>query len=91
MPPLHPNCRSTAVPFFDEAPEGTRAAEGGQVDADVSYEEWLKTRPQAEQDEMLGKKKAAAWRTGQITFAQMINGNTLEPITIKRLQELDRL
>ena len=90
MPPLHPNCRSTAVPFFDEAPEGTRAAEGGQVDADVTFENWLATRPQAEQNEMLGQTKAAAWRRGDITLQQML-GRDLQPLTLQELRDKDRL
>ncbi len=90
MPPLHPNCRSTAVPFFDEEPEGTRAAFDGQVDANVTFEEWLQTRPQAEQDEMLGKTKAAAWRRGDITLQQML-GRDLQPLTLEELRQKDRL
>jgi|5B_taG_2_1085324.scaffolds.fasta_scaffold00216_34 SPP1 gp7 family putative phage head morphogenesis protein len=90
MPPLHPNCRSTAVPFFDEEPEGTRAAFDGQVEASVTFEEWLQTRPQAEQNEMLGKTKAAAWRRGDITLQQML-GRDLQPLTLEELRQKDRL
>lgn len=89
MPPLHPNCRSTAVPDLGP-PDGTRAAFDGQVEADVTFEEWLRTRPQAEQEEMLGKAKAAAWRRGEITLQQML-GRDLQPLTLQELREKDRL
>lgn len=46
MPPLHPFCRSTTVPYFGEK-EGTRVARGEDgktypVPADMTYEQWYK-------------------------------------------------
>jgi len=90
MPPLHPNCRSTAVPVVGDEIVGERAAEGGEVDAKVTFQEWLRTRPQSEQDEMLGKTKAAAWRRGDITLQQML-GRDLQPLSLAELRDKDRL
>jgi SPP1 gp7 family putative phage head morphogenesis protein len=48
LPPMHPMCRSTTIPYFDDSPEGlTRIAKtiGGDyeyIDADVTYKEWAK-------------------------------------------------
>ena len=90
VPPLHPNCRSTVVPDFGDEPFGTRAAFDGQVDANVTFEEWLTTRPHAEQEEMLGKTKAAAWRRGEITMKRLL-GDDLEPLTLQELRDKDRI
>jgi len=90
MPPLHPNCRSVAIPDLGKEPTGTRAAEGGVVSAGTTFAEWLRTRPQSEQDEMLGKTKAAAWRRGEITLQQML-GRDLQPLSLAELREKDRL
>lgn len=88
MPPLHPNCRSTAVP--DLGDDGTRAAFDGQVPASMTFEEWMRTRPLAEQEEMFGKQKAAAFRRGDLSLKQML-GKDLEPLTIKELRDKDAL
>ena len=90
MPPLHPNCRSSAVPDLGDDPFGTRAAFDGQVDAGVTFEEWIKTRPLAEQEEMFGKQKAAAFRRGDLNLKQML-GKDLQPLTIKELRAKDAL
>ena len=46
MPPLHPFCRSTTVPYFGNK-EGTRVARGEDgktypVPADMTYDQWYK-------------------------------------------------
>ena len=78
------------MPDLGREPTGTRAAEGGDVGAGTTFAEWLRTRPQAEQDEMLGKTKAAAWRRGEITLQQML-GRDLQPLSLAELREKDRL
>lgn len=90
MPPLHPNCRSTAVPDFGGKAAGTRASIDGQVPADKDFEAWLASRSIAEQDEVLGKTKAKAWRTGQLPLRQML-GRDLQPLTLADLRRLDRI
>lgn len=89
MPPLHPNCRSTAVPDFG-SPIGERASIDGPVPADQTFRDWLETQPVATQNEVLGKTKAEAWRSGKLSIDQML-GRDLEPLTIAELRALDRI
>lgn len=89
MPPLHPNCRSTAVPDFG-TPIGTRASIDGPVPADVSFPDWLEGQGVAVQDEMLGRTRAAAWRSGKLSLDQML-GRDLQPLSIADLRRLDRI
>lgn len=88
-PPLHPNCRSTAVPDFGD-PIGERASIDGPVPADLSFREWLETQPRSVQDEVLGKTKADAWRSGSLALEHML-GSDLEPLTLAELRALDRI
>lgn len=90
LPPSpHPNCRCATVPVFGE-PEGTRASQDGQVPADLTFREWVEGRSIAEQNEVLGKTRANAWRAGKLDFDKMI-GRDLEILTIAELRRLDRL
>lgn len=99
-PPLHPNCRSTLRLItkswrelgldVDEIPESTRASMDGQVKESLTYEDWLKSKSAAEQDEILGKGKADLWRNGVITFRDMLDQSG-RPLTIKELREQFKL
>lgn len=89
QPPLHPNCRSTAVPDFGE-PIGTRASTDGPVPAEQTFAEWLEGRTVAEQDEMLGRTRAQAWRAGDLSLDRML-GRDLQPLTLRELRDLDRI
>lgn len=46
FPPLHPNCRSTTVPYFDDDEISERIARSGKkiyyVPSDINYREWQK-------------------------------------------------
>jgi SPP1 gp7 family putative phage head morphogenesis protein len=92
MPPLHIGCRSVAVPAGspNEEPIGKRAALGGQVPAETYYEEWLVAQTVAEQNLVLGKTKAEAWRSGKLSLRDML-GRDLQPLTLDELRALDRL
>lgn len=92
QPPLHPNCRSILVPLLGpvQKPFGKRAALDGQVPADVSYEEWLGTRSKADQDTVLGKTRAAAWRAGRLTLRDILGRDGL-PLSIPELRRLDKI
>jgi len=46
-PPFHPNCRTTIVPYFDDAIDEKRIARGSDgkvyyVDGNINYKEWYK-------------------------------------------------
>lgn len=92
MPPLHPNCRSVASPAFrpDEEPRGKRAALGGQVPASTNFEEWLGSQSVADQNLVLGRAKAEAWRAGKLELRDML-GRDMQPLTLAELKDLDRL
>lgn len=78
LPPRHPNCRSASTPVLksfrelgiplDDIPEGTRASMDGKVPEKLTYQEWLKNRTKAEQNDVLGVAKAARWRKGEDIF-----------------------
>jgi SPP1 gp7 family putative phage head morphogenesis protein len=89
MPPLHPNCRSSIVPWTGRE-VGNRASVDGPVPASTTFPDWLEGQPRSVQDEMLGPTRAAAWRAGDLTFAQMV-GKDLQPLSIDRLRQLDRI
>jgi SPP1 gp7 family putative phage head morphogenesis protein len=92
VPPLHPNCRSSTVPIFDpgEPMQGDRATIDGPVPADQTFRQWLEGRSMGEQNEVLGRTKAEAWRSGKLSIDQML-GADLQPLTLAELREMDRL
>ena len=75
-PPFHVACRTTTAPVvkswkdmginLKEAPEGTRASMNGQVPKSTTYGDWLKGQNSTIQNEALGKKRGAMFRTGEI-------------------------
>lgn len=95
LPPIHMNCRSTTVAvasslydFLDQ--DATRAAEGGAVDADMSYYAWLKTQSAEFQDSVLGPTRGALLRDGGLTaeeFARLQLNSTFQPLTLDELRK----
>lgn len=93
--PAHWGCRSSFSPILkswremgidlDDAPEGTRASMDGQVPASTTYSDWLKTRPAAEQDEILGKAKGALFRKGGLTLDKFVARDGSE-LNLKQLR-----
>lgn len=81
--PLHWSCRCDRIPILktwrelgfdlDEAPPGTRASMDGQVAADMTFDQWLKTKPKSVVDEMLGKGRAQLWLDGRITMRDLLD------------------
>lgn len=87
--PAHPSCRCSPVPWFGD-PIGNRASTDGPVPATVTFADWLEGRSVAEQDEVLGKTKATAWRSGKLPIDKML-GADLQPLTLAELRRLDRI
>lgn len=92
-PPLHMNCRSVMAPvlkkaddFLDDTTDEMRASMDGQVPANLSYGEWLKTRSKGFQDDVLGSTRGALFREGGLTVDKFVNFNTHEPFTLKELR-----
>lgn len=94
-PPIHYNdrCILTAVTKtfrelgldIDEPPTGTRASVDGQVSGKTTFDDFLKRKSQAWQDETLGKGRADLWREGAITLENLIDGAG-RPLTIVQLK-----
>lgn len=82
-PPAHPNCRSTTVPVLKswaqlgiplgEAPEGTRASMDGQVAGRITYSDWLRKKPAAFQDDVLGVTKGRLYREGGLSLDKFVD------------------
>jgi hypothetical protein len=94
-PPRHFNCRSVLVPItktfrelgipIDEPQPTTRASTDGPVSAKTTFDDFLKRKGQAFQDEVLGKGRADLWRTGKMTLSQLVNGEG-NPLTLEELR-----
>lgn len=79
VPPLHMRCRCTTVPVIDweglgvEAPApGTRASEDGPVDARMDFEDWLREQSPEYQAEILGDRRAALFRSGEVDLRELV-------------------
>jgi hypothetical protein len=96
-PPRHWGCRSVLVPLtrsyrelgldIDELPPGTRASDEGQVRADITMTEWLKSKPKAYVDDLLGKGRSDLFLSGKITLPQLLDQSG-RPLTLKELRGL---
>jgi len=92
---LHWGCRSTSVPVLkswrdlgideNEVPETTRASMDGQVAVGLTFEQWLRKQTVARQDDVLGQGKADLWRSGKITFRDLLDQNG-RPLTTEQLR-----
>lgn len=71
----HWNCRSTAIMLLKGQDElfGTRASADGQVDANLSYGEWLRRQSAETQDEVLGPTRGRLLREGKLTMDAFYN------------------
>jgi SPP1 gp7 family putative phage head morphogenesis protein len=96
-PPAHPNCRSTMTAVLKDAdelglkdiPAAKRASMNGQVPASTTFGEWLKRQPINVQNEVLGVKKAALFRKGDVPIERFV-GSDLTPLTLKQLSRLEK-
>ena len=93
LPPIHPNCRSTTVPYFPPSrfdDGATRSSLHGYVDVDTTYYQWLMDQPEAFQIDALGKTRAKLFRDGGLSpeeFGDLQLGKNFKPMTLKQMQE----
>lgn len=85
IPPRHINCRSAAAPvvksFKDlgiDLPEfvtigETRATLDGQIAAETTFTDFLKSKPAAFQDEILGRTRGKLFRANEIAVDKFTN------------------
>lgn len=106
LPPAHPNCRSSIIAEifgkylkrdifgrFTKKDERTATGAKGteKVDGTVSYYEWLKTQPEAFQNDALGITRATLFRKGGLsakTFAALNLGRNFQPLTLDEMRAL---
>lgn len=94
-PPLHWGCRSTTVPVLGtwqelglgDLPPAQRSSLDGVVPADMDYSQFLRKQDRAFQDEMLGERRAALWRSGKVRMDQFTNRRG-RVLTVEELEEL---
>jgi SPP1 gp7 family putative phage head morphogenesis protein len=94
--PRHWQCRSFEIAVtksfkelglnIDEFPSTTRTSMDGEVAGDLSFDDWLKAKPKAFQEEMLGKGRAELFQSGKITLTDLVNGNG-RPLTLNELKK----
>lgn len=88
-PPRHFNCRSVLVGISKNAAirnrQGTRASDEGQIDRNITFDDFLKRKSKAYVDEMLGKGRADLWRAGKITLKDLVSGQG-RPLTLAELK-----
>lgn len=63
----------------------TRASMNGQVPADLSYEDWLKTQPTDVQVDALGAERWRLWKDGKIDNFRQLTDNSGRPLTLDEL------
>jgi len=96
-PPRHFNCRSSLVPVLrsfeelgidaNEVPLETRASMDGEVPGDITFDEWLRSKPKSFQNEVLGPTRARLWRNGDITLTQLVDMRG-RAMTLDQLEEV---
>ena len=74
---IHWNCRSMAIPIVSipglDLPKSERASMNGPVDGSTTYSGWLSTQPEKIQNDVLGTKRAAMYRSGELSFKAFFN------------------
>lgn len=82
--PAHFRCRSLLLPVLKtqneigaglDEPDVKRASDAGYVSADMAFDQFLKTKPKAYVEEMLGKGRYELWQKGIITTSNLIDRN----------------
>jgi len=98
LPPIHVNCRSTTVAVLDERfdfldKDAKRPAVGeekiGQVPADKTYYDWLKTQSADFQNSVIGVTRGKLLRNGGITpeeFGRLSLDKNFKPLTLDEMR-----
>ena len=70
---------------METIPTKKRAAMGGPVKGDVTYNKWLKGQSKRIQLEVLGTGRYKLWKQGKLSMADMVNQYG-RPLTLKQLK-----
>lgn len=92
--PRHWRCRSTEVPYLktfkelgfdiEEFPKGTQWTPEGEVAGDMSFEDWLRSKPDKEVEGLLGKKRADLFLSGKLSLGDFLDMSG-RPLTLDQL------
>lgn len=101
-PPWHWNCRTQLVGVtkswkelstknkskLGRSPKGLKASMDGQVPGDLTYDQWLRKKSVAEQEEALGVAKRKLWNQGKVKLRDLVDqsGNSLPIDKLKKKQ-----
>jgi len=91
--PRHFGCRSVIIPITKtfrelgidvDEPKGTRASDEGQISAKTTMTSFLKSKPRAYVDDLIGPGRAQLFLDGKLTLPELLSfsGN---PLTLKQL------
>jgi len=76
LPPQHFGCRSSIVGIIKG---------GGEIDS-INYDQWLRSRSAADQDEILGRTKGRIFREGKLNLDIFVN-RIGKPLTLQEIGE----
>lgn len=97
-PPLHIGCRSTTVPVTKswrelgidiEEFKSTRASMDGQIAEDISFTQWLRSKPASFQDDILGATRGKLFRANEIEVDKFTN-NKGKVYTVEELRRKNK-
>lgn len=97
-PPLHVGCRSTSVAIIRSYRElgididefvGTRSSMDGQIAADISFTDWLRSKPASFQNEILGATRGRLFRANEIEVDKFTN-NKGKVYTLEELRQRNK-
>ncbi len=74
--PQHRGCRCVILPYFNIKGD-TRASRTGQIDADTTFENWLKEQDDGTQREVLGKSRYEMFKKGEKISTFVDNGRVI--------------
>lgn len=93
--PRHWNERSCEIPItktfrelgldIPEFEPTTRSAHGGPISAKISFDDFLKRKGTAFENDLLGPGRAQLWRDGKITLPQLLDQSG-RPLSLKELR-----
>lgn len=66
-------------------PKATQSSMDGQVAASLTYEQWLNTKPEAFQRDVLGRGKWELWQAGGLTLSELIDQSG-RPLSLEQLK-----
>jgi SPP1 gp7 family putative phage head morphogenesis protein len=70
----------------DRAVMGAQSSMDGYIPEDLDYEEWLRSKPEDFQIEVLGPGRWKLWNEGKLTFSELVDQSG-DPLSLAELQK----